>query len=174
MSGGEWRSRLVDGTRPRLPRPYRWWRWPVVVGMIVAGGCGATESSGAPLPPGPTVIPVKLKEYSFDYRQPVPAGRAVFELLNTGTVRHQLRVFLLPEDVPPIDEQLRGSERRIVEPIASVPNLAPGETASVAVDLFPGQRYALLCFIREADGMVHAQKGMASEFRAGSLEDGSD
>lgn len=142
------------------------WRLALAVGVIGIAGCRATDGGGAPLPPSPPVIPLELDEYSFNHDQPMPTGRVVFELLNTGTVHHQLRLFPLTEDIPPIDEQLRSSERRIVEAVASVPILAPGERATVAVDLLPAQRYAIVCFIRDADGVVHAEKGMNAEFRA--------
>jgi hypothetical protein len=34
------------------------------------------------------------------------------------------------------------------------------------VDLVPGQRYALVCFARDAEDQSHALLGMATEFRA--------
>jgi hypothetical protein len=34
------------------------------------------------------------------------------------------------------------------------------------VDLVPGQRYALVCFVSGPDGQAHAIKGMNAEFRA--------
>lgn len=84
-----------------------------------------------------------MSEYRFDHPTGIPAGRVVFAVTNGGTVAHELRLRPLPEDMPPIEEQLRGSDRRILTSFAGVPSLEPGQSASFAVDLVPGRRYAL-------------------------------
>ncbi|MDP8932263.1 MAG: hypothetical protein M3O70_27815, partial [Actinomycetota bacterium] len=40
-------------------------------------------------------------------------------------------------------------------------------TGTFAVDLVPGQRYALVCFMTTPDGWGHANLGMTWEARAG-------
>ncbi len=135
--------------------------------VLMAASCQTAARSEAALPSGPPVLVVTLDEYRFDYAQPVPAGRVVFRLLNVGTVSHRPVLLPLDEDVPPIQEQLRGDQRRAASPFAQVLSRPPGSTGTFAVDLVAGQRYAWICFARDADGSPHALKGMASEFRAG-------
>lgn len=94
----------------------------------------------------------------------VPAGRQVFRITNRGATNHSLVLVSLPEDVPPIVEQLRSDDRRGVPTFAKVPARPPGSDDIFAVDLPPG-RYGLVCFVTDPDGVSHAAKGMASEFR---------
>ena len=110
---------------------------------------------------------VTLTEYRITYSPPVAAGRVVFRFTNKGKLVHQPDLLPLGEEVPPIDEQLRGDERVAVAPFAGIPPRNPGETGSFAVDLVPGQRYAFVCFARDPNGASHALKGMTAEFRAG-------
>ncbi len=134
--------------------------------MVVVTGC---TGSGKPTwSNGPAVIAVAMREYRFDYDPAIPAGRVVFEFFNAGHVEHRPVLLALPEDLPPIDIQLRGTERRGIAPFAGVPAQAPGEAGTFAVDLLPGRRYALICFARGADGEPHFLEGMNSEFRAGN------
>lgn len=133
---------------------------------LPVAGCQLWSANETASSAGPAIVPVTLTEYHFEYESGIPGGRVVFELANHGRVDHQMRLFGLAEDTPPIEEQIRGSERRIVTPIASVPVLRPGERASVAVDLVGGRRYAFLCFMRDQSGEVHSLMGMNSEFRA--------
>jgi hypothetical protein len=101
-----------------------------------------------------------------EYDHAIPAGRVVFRFVNVGEEKHRPSLLPLPEDVPPIGEQLRGSERRAAVPFAGIREVEPGESGTFAVDLSPGQRYALICFAIAPDGESHALKGMSSEFRA--------
>lgn len=162
--GSSYPGRGCEAGRFRLQEPRR---WSAVVGLaIVVGACQTSAEPDLPLTAGPPMVEVAMRDYRFDYLAEIPAGRVVFRVTNAGTVAHELRLRPLPEDMPPIEEQLRGSQRRIISPFAGVPALNPGESASFAVDLVPGRRYALLCFLRDDEGIVHATKGMASEFRA--------
>lgn len=140
----------------------------VIVLGLLATSCGGQQSR---LPPLPHVVDVTMEEYRFKYEMNIPAGRVVFNVVNNGRVAHRLSLLPLDEDVPPIDVQLKGSERRIIEPFAGVPTLEPGERGTFAVDLVPGVRYAMVCFlVDEFDDTSHAIKGMNSEFRTpGSL-----
>lgn len=107
-----------------------------------------------------------MEEYRFKYDKNIPAGRVVFEVVNTGRVSHRLSLLPLADDLPPIDVQLRGAERRVIEPFAGVNALRPRTRGAFAVDLLPGVRYAMVCFlVDESDRQSHALKGMTSEFR---------
>lgn len=128
---------------------------------ITVGGC---SSPRAPLVEGPPIVEIRMTDNRFQYPQPVPAGRVVFVVRNAGRVDHRLAMVPLPDDFPPIDEQVRGSVRRTMAPYAGVSTRAPGTRGTFAVDLVPGQRYAMVCFVRDEDGRTHAQKGMTAEF----------
>ncbi|MDP9386904.1 MAG: hypothetical protein M3Q48_02985 [Actinomycetota bacterium] len=112
------------------------------------------------------MVPVTMSEYDFALDGGVPSGRVVFRVRNAGRLHHRVTLVALPEDLPPIDVQLRGTERRYVEPFAGMPERAPGTTSSFAVDLAPGVRYAFICFTVDRDNKNHAEKGMATEFRS--------
>jgi len=105
-----------------------------------------------------------MREYHFDHPPQVPAGRVVFRVHNGGSVTHEAILVALPEDVPPIDQQLRSATRVGVDTIATLRNRAPGSNGTFAADLTTG-RYAFVCFLMDPDGVSHALKGMASEFR---------
>jgi hypothetical protein len=140
----------------------------VAASVVLATSCRAdSPKAGPPLPKGPPVVVVTMREYRYEYPPVVPAGRVVFRFVNAGQSSHRPSLLPLPEDVPPIDVQLRGSERRVATPFAGVPTRKPGTQGTFAVDLVPGRRYALICFAKDADGQSHSLKGMSSEFRAG-------
>ncbi len=162
----EWTSKAfsLSAAKPRSKTKPTYWR--ALIAVLLLTSCQEAQSAKGPLPPGPPVVVVTMDEYSFDYDQQVPSGRVVFRFVNDGDVAHQPDVVPLPDDLPPIDEQLRGDARAVVFPLAGVPTRDPGETGTFAVDLAPGARYAIICFARNRDGASHALLGMSSEFRA--------
>lgn len=105
-----------------------------------------------------------MSEYRFDHPAEMHHGRTVFELRNAGTVTHELVLVALPEDFPPIQEQLRAPERRGVDTVVAIHDRAPGTRDVFAAELRPG-RYGFICFVRDTDGVPHSLKGMTSEFR---------
>lgn len=131
---------------------------------LLVGAAISSCRSPAPSPPGPANVALSMDEYRFQYDRPVPRGRVVFTVRNVGQLTHEVVLTQLGKDFPPIADQLKGSERRFATTIAALPRRAPGEGTVFAIDLAPG-RYALLCFVREGDGVPHARKGMSSEFR---------
>jgi hypothetical protein len=108
---------------------------------------------------------VTMREFSFEHREEVPSGRVVFQFSNAGQVDHELRLVTLPEDLPPLAEQLRSEQRQALPTTAILDQQKPGGSGAFAVDLAPG-RYGLVCFLEDAQGERHALKGMNSEFRA--------
>lgn len=132
----------------------------MALGML--GSCASTSSA---LPPTPPVIGVTMAEYRFTYDHDVPRGRVVFRVANGGELAHEVQLFAIPEKFPlTITEQVRSDVRQAFPTKAVLPQREPGVDGEFAVDLPPG-RYALTCFLKDADGRSHAQKGMASEFR---------
>lgn len=145
---------------------------PVAAAVLACavGGCTSSSAGPPPLPPGPQVVAVSLREYAFDRPDAIPAGRVVFRFVNGGRIEHQPDLLPLSEELPPIDQQLRGEARAAVTPFAGVPPRPPGTSGTFAVNLVPGRRYALICFARDPDDdESHALQGMASEFRAGGV-----
>lgn len=128
---------------------------------VVALGCQAS-TSGAPLPPGPSIVKMTLDEYSFQYEPPPRSGRVVIEVRNEGARHHEVVLLRLPEDFPSIEKQLASEDRKTLFPVYSLPALSPSEEAKFAVDLKPG-RYGLMCF-EPVDDETHAHKGMHAEF----------
>lgn len=129
--------------------------------LLLTASCGKTD---APLPSSPPLIGVTMRDYGFDHPPLLPRGRVVLRVHNAGRLRHEMVLERLPEDFPPIDEQLRSKTRRAAPIIAYLHPLRPGASDAIAVDLTPG-RYAMVCFIEGRDGTTHARKGMNSEFR---------
>ncbi len=147
---------------------------PLRAALIVAVAAGACQGSAgpqAPLPVGAPEVVVTMDEYRFDFATPVPAGRVVFRVRNEGELPHRLTLVPLPEDLPPLDQQLRGTTRQYIAPFAGVsdrqPARQPGDSGMFAVDLAAGRRYGVICFLEDPDGQTHAVKGMLDEFRAG-------
>lgn len=143
--------------------------WPAVLicGLSLTG-CAISPPATAARPPAPApapVVGVSMVDHRFELDRPVPAGRVVFQITNDGQSAHDLIMLPLAEDVPPIAEQLRGSERRLVQPYAGIYQRPPGDTGTFAVDLLPGQRYAMICVVVGEDGEPHWKKGMVVEFR---------
>ena len=143
-------------------------RFPVaatVVSLsIVLSSCVVGGSTAAPLPPPPERVDIAMTEYRFDVTAQFHPGRMVFRAENRGTMDHSVTLVALPEDYPPLDEQLRGDTRRGATTIAMLRRRPPGAKGTFAVDLGPG-RYGIVCFVPDPDGTVHALKGMNFEFR---------
>lgn len=153
--------------RRRPPRRRRRQLLATSLAAALLAGCTSRAKSEAPLPPRPPVVVVTMREHTLDYYQPVPAGRVVFRFVNRGRFPHRPALVPLPEHLPPIHEQLRGTTRAVLAPFAGVATVPPGETGSFAVNLVADTRYAIVDFARGPDGQSFAREGMASDFRAG-------
>lgn len=142
----------------------------VVVATTALGSCQASSASRPPAPAAPPVVDLVMREYRYEPgigSATIPAGRVSFALRNVGDQGHQPTLLVLPDDVPPIQEQLKGSNRRNVPTLASNSGIPPKVTGALAVDLTAGQRYAFVCFVKTSDDQDHSRMGMAWEFRAG-------
>ncbi len=132
---------------------------------LAALSCGSEDEP--PLPPRPAVVDVSLSdEYRFDYTPPRAPGRTVFKVRNDGGQEHELVLLPLPEDFPPLEQQVRGRKRRAVGTLAYQQPLGAGGRGLFAVDLERG-RYGLVCFVEGRDRIPHSRKGMVAEFRIG-------
>lgn len=160
------RRRARDGDQEEAVQPGA---KPVILLLVVASGLAAAGCSGGqagePLPPSAPTVEVRLLDNDLAFEEPVPAGRVVFRVENAGEAVHQLALLPLPEDFPPIHEELANDTPRSVRSFARVPSLQPGETGMFAADLAPEQRYALVDFSESSEGRMHAKLGVAAEFR---------
>lgn len=162
------RARGADEERPTFSR-HRFLYRPLVlfIAMAVLISCSSSSvSSKAPLPPSAPVVEVTLTEYRFELEPSLPVGRVVFRFINRGSEAHWPSLFRLDDDFPSIQEEVLNTVPRFLPHYAEVPPRPPGSTGTFAVDLVPGQRYALVCFMTTADGTGHANKGMTWEARA--------
>lgn len=130
--------------------------------------CGGRGGEGGALPPPPSLFAISMRNFAYEHASAAPAGRVVLLVRNDGTTAHSLSLVVLPEDFPPLAEQLRGPERRAVPILGSISELAAGSTDSFAVELAPG-RYGFVCNIRFPDGTTHGTRGMSSEFRVPAI-----
>lgn len=137
--------------------------------FVLFGGCAKEPAPAGFLPAGPAIVDVVEHDYSYTLGRQgqLPAGRTVFRISNRSALDHDLSLVAVPEDVPPILDQLRSADRRAVATLARLPSRPRGTRDAFAVELTPG-RYALLCFENDPDGQTHALKGMAVEFRVAS------
>lgn len=143
------------------------WRLSAVL-VVATGACSSSPAEAPTRPPAPKAAPVigvTMVDHRFELDRDVPAGRVVFRLTNAGRAPHTMTMIPIPDELPPIAEQLRGSQRRLVEPYAGIYDRKPGDTGTFAVDLAPGRRYAMICAVVAEDGQPHWMKGMATEFR---------
>lgn len=144
--------------------PARAGRRFVAVAVVVAAASGCTPSTSREAPASAPVVDVGMNEYEFSFDAgDVGAGRVVFRARNLGRLDHELLLAELPEDLPPLAEQLQSDKRRPLSNVGRVSLRRPGTTGTFAADLAPG-RYAMICFVRDPDGDLHAIKGMAREF----------
>ena len=139
--------------------------------MLLATSC-RSSTPGPALPTAAPVVQAVLEEYRFTMARPIPAGRVVFRFVNNGSEAHRPVLFPLPEDLPPLDEQVRGTKRRAISPFAGVHTQLPGAKGTFAVDLVQGKRYGFICVVKSPkDDRSHSLKGMTFEFRAGVAGD---
>ena len=115
----------------------------------------------------PATFDVTVNEYRFDYRGRVPSGRVVFRTRNAGAIAHEVLLVAVPDDFHlSVSEQVKSPTPAAFPTKAIVPERGPQSTGEFAVDMTPG-RYALVCFLRDPDGVYHARKGMTAEFTVG-------
>lgn len=133
----------------------------VLVFALALSGCSTEATSPtreAPRVASPPEIGVTMREYRYELTTTeLPAGRVVFRFRNLGAEPHSPALLPLDEDVPPINEQVRSPERRLVAPFASLNERRPGATGTFAVDLVAGRRYALICYATAPDDEAHSR-----------------
>lgn len=145
-----------------------WRSLALVVGLVLVVACSSEAergptAEGGYLPPQPDIVTVTMVEHRFVYARGIDAGRVVFEVTNSGSLRHQFSVIPLPDEGPPIEEVVAepGFEP---EPLMTMPVLGSGEADAAAVELQPGARYAMVSLWPSPEGSSDAALGLAAEF----------
>jgi plastocyanin len=115
----------------------------------------------------PATINVTAKDYAFEAPASVPAGLVTVHLTNQGKDLHHAQLVKL-EDGKTIDDVAKALRNPGPPPswikFVGGPNaVPPGGQANATQVLKPG-RYAYLCFVFGADGVIHAAKGMMRPF----------
>lgn len=126
-------------------------------------GLSLVACGGYPTRPG--VAAVTMVDYRFAAPAQVPVGRVVFDVVNHGQHPHELVLVPLPQDFPPLNQQLHSNTRRALPTIAVLPALQPGGSGTFAVDLAAG-RYGIISFAQGSDGTIDALRGMNAEIHA--------
>jgi hypothetical protein len=121
---------------------------------------------------GPRVVRVVTTDYALQSPDSVPAGVTQFVVENRGQVPHEMVIGLLrpgmgiPQMVGAARENVRLrvlSDRYLDGPPYGAVFAWPGATSAgrMTVDLQKGQRYALLCTLRDStEAPQHAALGM--------------
>lgn len=123
-------------------------------------GPGATRE----IDPAATRRDVTMREYEFDFDEPVTAGRTSFVATNAGAQAHFMLLVRLADGVT-LEEAMQSDGEKGIEGQWSSGIAAAGGTdeEALTVDLQPGT-YGMVCFISDPDGTPHAMQGMAREF----------
>jgi hypothetical protein len=114
--------------------------------------------------PGPHVVRVVAKDYTFEAPDILPAGYTTFDLVDRGAEPHHIWLVRL-EEGKTVDDLMRAVQANPMEmPAWAVsiggPNTPmPGGETNATVLLEPGS-YAMVCVIPAPDGVPHVAKGM--------------
>jgi len=136
--------------------------WLVISGLFMAL-CGLPVFAGA------AVTTFVAEDYAFTGPEQLESGWQRVRLINRGRDVHQVQFLALPPE-----KTLADVERALAARSPSLPNwlrrhggvnsVAPGDEASVGIQLDPGD-YVLLCGIPDVAGRPHAMRGMLRVLR---------
>lgn len=136
--------------------------WLVISGLFMAL-CGLPVFAGA------AVTTFVAEDYAFTGPEQLESGWQRVRLINGGRDVHQVQFLALPPE-----KTLADVERALAARSPSLPNwlrrhggvnsVAPGDEASVGIQLDPGD-YVLLCGIPDVAGRPHAMRGMLRVLR---------
>ena len=114
-------------------------------------------------------ITVTLKDYQFDFSQPLTAGKHTLKIVTAPGQPHEFTFFqLMPgktaADIPKyVEAGMKGPPPAMA--IGGVAGVAAGIPSYYEVDLKPGD-YAIVCFLEDAkDGKPHFVHGMIQQIK---------
>ncbi|HEV3141814.1 MAG TPA: hypothetical protein VGY57_14915 [Vicinamibacterales bacterium] len=125
-----------------------------------------TPAKGAAVTPPEPDLTVRLHDHGFQLTAPVPPGRPLWRVQNTGSEPHQMLIVRLPDGANEYQQRAwissgsRGASPG--EPFGGILELAPGGEAWFRAPLTPG-RYILICGEQEQEGR-HFDLGMIYRF----------
>ena len=125
-----------------------------------------TAARGPALAQPEADLTVRLHDHGFQLTAPVPSGRPLFHVQNTGSEPHQMLIVRLPDGASEYQQRawissgLRGPSPG--EQYGGILELAPGGEAWFQAALKPG-RYILICGELEEEGR-HFDLGMIYRF----------
>jgi hypothetical protein len=108
-----------------------------------------------------------LLDYTFQFSQPLTAGRQMIRVRNTAAQPHEVVIVKLQPGKKAADvlawmEKMQGPPPGA--PIGGTTPMAKGEENIVTLDLTPGE-YGMICFVGDAkDGKPHFMHGMMMDF----------
>jgi hypothetical protein len=117
----------------------------------------------------PAELNVVGKDFSYATAASVKAGFVKVSLDNQGQEPHQVQLVRINDGVTPQQLQEAQTDQTgekllpLVTVKGGVNGIAPGTKQSAVTKLDAGQ-YLMLCFLRGADGVAHAAKGMVAPF----------
>lgn len=137
--------------------------WRTMIGLVATAGSGFLSAPLLAQTPRPVTI-VGL-DYAFQGRDTIPAGPVIFSFVNQGAVRHEMVIYIVNEGRSLADylKATSGQERQGLGRPVGLVIAEPGEPAlaRMVVNLAKGQRYVLLCNLRDApDKPPHNILGM--------------
>jgi hypothetical protein len=135
----------------------------IVVPMLFVGALPSHRTSFH----RPVVITIEAHDFAFVVPARVPAGVVTFRLLNHGKESHHAQVIRLEDGRTAGDFVKAFTDTAAMPPwvryLGGPVGTAPGQELAATARLTPG-RYAVVCRIMSADGVVHVMKGMIREF----------
>lgn len=136
--------------------------------LVLLGLSVGAVATGCAENPSFNEVTVVGTDYAFEMADTLPPGPTVFVLENRGAVRHEMGMGLLKEGLT-MEEAFAAEESGEDALEASVGFLyADAEEQSLRrllVDLQPGRRYGLVCFLRDhPDAPQHTDLGIHHSF----------
>jgi len=127
------------------------------VAVLVLATLGLFLAACSSKSTGPTVVKVKLSEYSIVMDETsIPAGVVRFEIENVGTIDHE--VVLEPAGTEDAPFELNGEA-------SEAEDIHPGDKTTLEWTIDQPGEYQLSCYIKdEGDTEDHAQQGMITQF----------
>ena len=141
----------------------------------VADTGGSDVAAEAEAPPTYTITAKEAEdEFTFELPDDIDGGVVTLELVSAegNQEPHDFQLAELPDghEVDEILDQLSSEEAPLedwLEHAMGVGTVAPGQSATVTVELKPDTEYAFFCTESGEEGGAHAQHGMSGTFTTG-------
>ena len=136
----------------------------VTAGGPTQAGAAAAETMADPKPD----LHLVMKEYGYQFSQPVTAGKHTIHVMNEGAQDHEAVIVRLQpgKRIADFNQWAMGGMQGPppARPVDGIAGMAPKRTAIFTADFTPGT-YAIICFVGDkSDGKPHSEHGMTTEF----------